>query len=302
MMECEYCGYLFENEQALEEHLRETYGIILKVIEELDAERCQEPPKSEYPYYPYYVQGKDFICEQHKFSTPDTKAFLDHLLKNHPQEEVMDWLRNVIKQKILHTLRVEHASNELVTDEDLARWTEKELQEFLMTNELTRGSNAEAFTHFVDQRFEKLKTFLSGTTSLCPECHRDANGIEESYPIAEILSSLKGGMQLSGKEKGYLDYVKRKYPSKWVGEKLDLCLRNTLHLFLSHRGTFDSLIREGVLPFNEGLTEWLRTERWKDKTQKLSLETLMKDGLQSPQERNSTESDKKLKKWLSQRD
>jgi hypothetical protein len=148
----------------------------------------------------------------------------------------------------------------------------------------------------VDTRFSNLKAFLTAERQICPLCNRDVNAIVDERYLAlstRIVDSLKKGMNLSGKEKSYQDYVKRKYKGKWQAEDIDLCLCSNLHMVLEHKGNYRMLVAEQIL--SGDLPTYLLS--FDVEKEKLNLSTLMGKNLEVPS-KNLTKGDKAFLEYL----
>jgi hypothetical protein len=252
----------------------------------------------EYPYKPYYKEGEAFICAEHGYGTKSFDEFMSHMLKYHP-DDFEAWLKHHVGEGLKHRIRYKYGSSEHLSPEILSRLVEAELKEIMLTTELTQENNLEAFSGYADRSFSEMRDFLTGKTNICPLCHKDMEYHTEdnAYLSKKIIDSLKAGMTTLSREdeKYYYKVVKRKYPAKWRAEDIDLCLRNTLHMHLTH-GRIESLVKAKIL--SGALPEWLASKGYEDKQTKMNLSSLFPDSQDSPSDKNTTKSEKILKRWL----
>jgi len=247
-----------------------------------------------YPYSPYFydVEGKAYFCAEHHVGSQNVGEYMKHMQEYH-KDDFNDFLRHHVKQGVINKLRFQHGSSELLTDEQLEKFVDDKIAEIMITAEL-KAKPIESLTGFIDAKFEDLKPFLSGSKDLCPLCNRIASSVIDpryTYLTSRIIESLKKGMQLTGKEKYYTDYAKRKYQGKWKkAEDIDLCLLNNIHMATFHKETYQRLASEEILTGD--LVKFLLTFEGKPEEQHLAK------GLVAGKDKNSTKAENVLSKWL----
>lgn len=137
---------------------------------------------------------------------------------------------------------------------------------------------------------------MSGSKDVCPLCNRVASSVVDpryAHLTARIVESLKKGMQLTGKEKYYEDYVKRKYKGKWKkAEDIDLCLCNNIHMVTFHKEAYQRLASEEILTGD--IVTFLLTFEGKPQEQQLAK------GLEAGKDKNISKGQKNYLEWFKQ--
>ncbi len=257
--------------------------------------------KLPYPSYPYYFLSdtSEYAClasTHEPFKTSDLKAWLSHLMANH-SEDMKGWLHNHLKASLVKRIRHERGSSERLSDEDLERMATEELDELMITAELTSPEQPERMSGIIDARNSKIAEFLQGKLSYCPVCGLTGENLSandrEAYYEKLILEGLKPKMNLSGKEK-YDALTRRLYGGTINNQAVSLCLKCNMHLHLRHEQTYLGLLQSKTL--DGDLPKYLASKSYLPEKNRQELSTELK-GLKPAKESIPT-SEKAYLDWL----
>jgi hypothetical protein len=204
----------------------------------------------EYPYRPYYFYPKEqeYFCSEHKFSTKDLSEFLNHVLKEH-SKDYDKVLKHVVFEQLKDKVSKENNRKTLET------LVQSEIRKWLLKAE---EREPEALHKHVEEHFNDILEYLKGNRTVCPYCGTEAI-IKNQLHLDKIFYCLqKGAMQEDSRLKrkfedykqryGYYPYMgEEKYLCEWDDTPVLLKLHSLLHIYQDHRGTFERLVKSGIL-------------------------------------------------------
>jgi hypothetical protein len=197
---------------------------------------------------PYYYKDKSYYCSPHKKTYDIENDFLMHILAEHPRD-----FDRVLKFVVKRSLLAKELDR--VKEGELKKTIDKEVHQWFMKAE---QQQPEALSAYVEDFFDRLLNFLKGDDDICPICNR-LYTIQNQLHLDKIFQCLKKGIELQGGKlyqtlkaweqqgKPWEFWKVCKYLCKWNNKQVWLSLYPLLHIYQDHRGTFDRLVKDGIL-------------------------------------------------------
>jgi hypothetical protein len=225
---------------------------------------------------PYYYKDKSYYCSPHKKTYDIENDLLMHILAEHPRD--FDRVLKFIVKKSLLAKELERAK-----EGELKKTIDKEVHRWFMKAE---QQQPEALSAYVEDFFDRLENFLKGDTDICPICNR-LSTIQNQLHLDKIFQCLKKGIELQGGKlyqtlkawekqgKPWEFWKVCKYLCKWDNNETWLSLYPLLHVYQDHKGTFERLVKNGILqgtkPKDESIIDFLYEKRYLKKTQTVPM-------------------------------